>query len=147
MKYNSPFAGAHATACVAAAVISLGLAGEARAQMRVVVTPTAALAGGMIPNAGVEAGMLRQAYGLLATANHDYNGNRAKAMREVEAAAKHLGVSLRGDGKVREFQGASDAQLRSAQALLVQASAGLTGRGLVNIRQAVAHLNIALAIR
>jgi hypothetical protein len=91
--------------------------------------------------------MLRQAYGLLATADHDYNGNRAKAMKSIEAAAKQFGISLKGDGKVREPQATSDAQLHSAQALLVQASAGLTGSGLKHIQQAIQHLKVALAIR
>ncbi len=68
-------------------------------------------------------------------------------MKSIEAAAKQLGISLSGDGKVREQQGASDTQLRSAQALLAQASAGLGGPGLKHIQQAIQHLNVALAVR
>ena len=68
-------------------------------------------------------------------------------MKQIEAAARLLGVNLRGDGKGHEAQGTSDAQLRSAQALLVQAGGGLTGRGLTHVQLAVRQLNIALAIR
>ena len=94
-----------------------------------------------------EAGMLREAYGLLSVADHDYKGHRIKAMKEIEVAAKHLGISLRGDGKGHERQGTSDAQLRAAAALLQQAGGGLRGHGLEHIKLACEQLNVALAIR
>jgi hypothetical protein len=146
MKTRLSKTGLRAFACAASALISLGLAGEPKAQGGVIIAPTP-VAQGTILNASAEAGMLRQAYGLLATADHDYKGNRVKAMKSLEAAAKQLGISLSGDGKVREPQGASDAQLRSAQTLLAQASAGLSGAGLKHIQQAIQHLNVALAIQ
>jgi hypothetical protein len=147
MKSNFSIAALRATAWTAAAFLLPGLAGAAMAPKGVHVTPVVAVQGTTIPNAGAEAALLQQAYGLLATADHDYNGNRIKAMKEIEAAAKILGVSLHGDGKVREAQGASDAQLRSARDLLVKAANGLMGRELLRIERAISHLNIALAIR
>jgi hypothetical protein len=39
-------------------------------------------------------------------------------LKQIEAAAKLLGVNVRGDGKGHENQGVSDAQLRTAQGLL-----------------------------
>ena len=146
MKSNCIFTGLRATAWMAA-FLSLGLAVEAMAVKSVHATPVIAVQGGGIPNAAGEAGLLQQAYGLLATADHDYNGNRIRAMKEIEAAAKVLGVNLRGDGKVREAQGQSDAQLRNAHELLAQAANGLMGRELLRINRAINHLNIALAIR
>jgi hypothetical protein len=56
-------------------------------------------------------------------------------------------VNVRGDDKNREPQGLSDAQLRSAQALLVQASAGLAGKPLRHVNQAIKHIALALAIK
>jgi hypothetical protein len=131
-------------AWVLAAILSLTLAGEARAQNGV---SKASAAKETIANDSAEAGLLRQAYALLSVADHDYKGHRVRAMKQIEAAGKVLGISLRGDGKVHEPQGTSDAQLRSAEALLQQASAGLRGRGLKHIQQACEQLNVALAIR
>jgi len=69
-------------------------------------------------------------------------------MKQIEVAAQHLGITLRGDGKGHETQATSDAQLRNAQALLVQASGGLKpGQGLAHVKLAIAQLNVALAIR
>jgi hypothetical protein len=147
MKTDFSIAGLRATAWASAAFFSLTLAGEAKAQNSVLVTPAAVAQGGAIANPAAGAAALQQAYGLLATADHDYNGHRARAMKQIEAAAKLLGVNLHGDGKVREAQGASDAQLRSAQAILVQAASGWKGLGLAHVQQAVKQLNIALAIR
>jgi hypothetical protein len=147
MKINSSIPGLRVTAWAVAASISLSLAGEAKAQNAARLAAAAQAQSQMIANNSAEAGLLREAYGLLAAADHDYKGNRAKAMRQIEIAAKQLGVNLHGDGKVREPQTNSDAQLRSAEALLVQASPGLSGQGLAHIKLAVEHLNVALAIR
>jgi hypothetical protein len=148
MKSFFPIIGLRATACVAAAFLSLSLAGEARAQKGAPLAPAAKAQSETIPNDGTEAGLLRQAYGLLSVANHDYQGHRARAMKQIEVAAQHLGVNLRGDGKGHEGQATSDAQLRNAQALLVQASGGLkAGQGLAHVKLAIAQLNTALAIR
>jgi hypothetical protein len=91
--------------------------------------------------------LLRQAYTALAQADHDYKGHRIKAMHHIEAAGKSLGVAVRGDGKGHEKQGESDAQLRTAQGLLQQASAGLSGKPLRLVNKALAELSTALSIK
>ena len=131
-------------AWVLTAFLALTLAGEARAQKGGALAPSAKET---IRNDSAEAGLLRQAYAMLSVADHDYKGHRILAMKQIEAAAKVLGVNLRGDGKGHEPQGASDTQLRNAAALLQQASAGLRGHGLEHIKLADEQLNIALAIR
>ena len=92
-------------------------------------------------------GLLDQAYALLSSADHDYKGHRMHAMRCIKAAARELGSPLRGEGKGGENQGTSDSQLRSAQSLLQQAAAGLTGRPLKHVSEAIQQLNIALTIK
>jgi hypothetical protein len=102
-------------------------------------------------NDSAEAGMLRRAYHILATGDHDYKGHRAKAMRAVEAAAKLLGTNIRGDDKDREPQPLSDAQLRSAQGLLqnVLGAAEVKNQKRVtkHLNEAINQINIALSIR
>jgi len=148
MKSFFPIVGLRATAWVVAAFLSLSLAGEARAQKGSLPAPAPKAQAGTISNDSTEAGLLRQAYGLLSLADHDYQGHRARAMKQIEVAAKHLGVALRGDGKGHEAQATSDAQLRSAQSLLAQASNGLKpGQGLAHVKLAITQLNVALAIR
>jgi hypothetical protein len=93
------------------------------------------------------AGLLNQASGELAAANHDYKGHRAGAMRHVEEAARMLGVNLHGDGRIRENQVVSDAHLRNAQALLNEAGSGLAGKSLRHVVAAERQISIALSIR
>jgi len=93
------------------------------------------------------AGLLVQAYTTLERADHDYKGHRHAAMKQIEAAAKLLGVNVRGDGRGHEKQGVSDAQLRAAQALLEQARPGLSGKPLVHVNKALRQLSIALSIK
>ena len=93
------------------------------------------------------AGLLVQAYNTLEQADHDYKGHRRAAMKQIEAAAKLLGVKVRGDGKAHEPQGVSDAQLRTAQGLLHQAQSGLSGKPLRHVNTALEQLSIALSIK
>ena len=93
------------------------------------------------------AGLLVQAYTTLEQADHDYKGHRKAAMKQIEAAAKLLGVKVRGDGKGHEKQGVSDAQLRTAQGLLQQAQSGLRGKSLGHVNKALQQLSIALSIK
>src|SRR5438045_2969703 len=58
---------------------------------------------------------LRVAYGVLYTANHNYNGHRVRAMKEIRNAAAQLGVELAGDGSGHEKQDVSDEGFRLAQ--------------------------------
>jgi hypothetical protein len=93
------------------------------------------------------AGLLVRAYTTLEQADHDYKGHRKAAMKQIEAAAKLLGVKVRGDGKGHEKQGVSDAQLRTAQGLLQQAQSGLRGKSLGHVNKALQQLSIALSIK
>ena len=98
-----------------------------------------------------EAGMLQNAYLILATGNHDYQGHRVKAMHQIEAAAKLLGMNLSGDAKDKQPQPLSDAKLREAQGLLqsVLASSEVQNQKRVtkHINHAINQINIALSIR
>lgn len=91
--------------------------------------------------------VLREAYFTLAAADHDYKGHRAAAMKQIEQAVKLLGGDVKGDGKNRERQGASDAQLRAAQNLLHQASPGLSGAPAKHVDQAIKQISTALSIK
>ena len=98
-----------------------------------------------------EAGMLQNAYLILATGDHDYKGHRMKAMHQIEAAAKLLGMNLSGDAKNRQPQPLSDAKLREAQGLLqsVLAASDVKSQKRVtkHITEAIDQINIALSIR
>jgi len=98
-----------------------------------------------------EAGMLQNAYLILATGDHDYKGHRVKAMKQIEAAAKLLGVTLSGDAKDKQPQPLSDAKLREAQGLLqnVLGAAEVKNQERVtkHITNAINQINIALSIR
>jgi len=91
--------------------------------------------------------LLDDAYATLAHANHDYKGHRAKAMKQIELAVQELGGKISGKGKGHEPQGTSAAQLRAAQGLLQQASAGLSRKELKHVQAAIAQINTALAIK
>jgi hypothetical protein len=99
-------------------------------------------------NSPAAVGLLTQAYTALYSADHDYNGNRVRAMKQIEIAAKILGVTLSGDGRVKEQQVASDQQLHTAQGLLQQAlAAGLRPKPQEHVEKAIAFLNTALSIK
>ena len=78
---------------------------------------------------------------------HDYKGHRVEAMKQIEAAAKVLGVNLHGDGRGHEKQGVSDEQLRSARGMLEQARPGLKGKALKHVDRAISQVNTALKIK
>jgi len=102
-------------------------------------------------NDSAEADLLRQAYDILETGDHDYQGHRIKAMHEIRAAAKHLGVTLRGDEKDKVKQALSDERLRAARTLLEQVkisdSAKSQRRIVWRIEAAIGEINTALSIR
>ena len=110
-------------------------------------------AGGVVVefNNSAEAGMLRRAYKILATGDHDYDGHRVKAMHAVEAAAKGLGFDLWGDDHDRTTQALSDDRLVEAKGLIAQArgAASLKGQKKVDrhLNEAIRQLNVALNIR
>ena len=63
------------------------------------------------------------------------------------AALGEIGAKVSGKGRNHEPQGTSDAQLRAAQGLLRQASAGLSGKALKHVDNAIAQINDGLSIR
>jgi hypothetical protein len=139
--------GRSATACLLAATLFAAFTTTLPAQPARPRPAAARAAKLRLADDSAEANLLRQAYSLLASADHDYDGRRAKAMKEVSSAAKSLGVKLRGDGKVREDQATSDEQLRAAKASLEQVVTVVGGVGLNHIQSAIEHLNVALNIR
>lgn len=119
-----------------------------------VLSRTPAGEGGFQPVAfrdSTEAKLLRDAYRILATGDHDYAGHRVKAMHSVEAAAKLLGMDMAGDLKDRSPQPLSDARLREAQGLISQVlgSADVKGQERVvkHLNEAVRQIDVALHAR
>lgn len=92
-------------------------------------------------------GLLDHAYGLLASADHDYDGHRVRAMHKIEEAARALGSKLSGGGKGDEKQGTSDSQLHNAQSLLQQAVGEIKGKAHHHVEEAINQLNIALKVK
>lgn len=99
-----------------------------------------------------EAGMLRRSYWILNWADKDYKGHRARAMKEIKAAAALLGVDLNaGEDKAHEKQAWSDDRLRTADDLLshVLNAAEVKGQPKISahVSEAMNQLSIALSIR
>jgi hypothetical protein len=94
---------------------------------------------------------LRGAYKVLSVADHDYKGHRVKAMHAIEAACDLMGCDIRGDGKGREKQTVSDAQLRQAQSMVEQARQSVAShhRDAVarHLEEAVKEIATALSIK
>ena len=91
--------------------------------------------------------LLDDAYATLAQAKHDYKGHRVRAMKQIEAALGEMGVKITSNGRNHEPQGTSDAQMRAAESLLQQASAGLSGKALKHVNAAITQINDGLAIK
>ncbi len=106
---------------------------------------------------------LRSAHKLLAEADRDYDGHRAKAAEEVHKALKDLGYEHKKGAKtaakkaanakeppVHEPQATSDAQLRQALDILKAALPRLEGKhpkAAANVTAAIAEIKTALAIK
>jgi hypothetical protein len=94
---------------------------------------------------------LTQAYSTLASADHDYQGHRVKAMEAIKKAAKLMGQKITGEGKVKEPQALSDAQLRGVQSTLQKVKSSVGGRRqqrvVQHINDALQHLSVALSIK
>jgi hypothetical protein len=93
------------------------------------------------------ANLLQQAYGELASADHDYKGHRVAAMKKLEAAGKVLGIKLQGNTREHEKQGISDEHLKTAQSLLQEAASGLSGKALKRVETAEKEISIALRVK
>jgi len=98
-------------------------------------------------NSAASVGLLNQAYAALSVADHDYQGHRVRAMKNIEDAAKELGVTLQGVGKGHEQQVVSDQQLHTAQSFLQQALPGLPQKASKHVNRALEQISIALAIK
>jgi hypothetical protein len=100
---------------------------------------------------GTEADVLRRAYRILATGDHDYKGHRVRAMHAVEAAGKLLDMDLAGDLKDRTPQPLSDDKLREAQGLITEvlgaAEVKDQKRITKHLHEAVNQINTALSVR
>jgi hypothetical protein len=136
-KFLSSLGGAALLAAVISLTTNLRAATPAQ-------TPTAvASEGSDLPLLRVqssEVATLRQAYGILAVADHDYKGHRVKAMKAIEAACKLLGTDISGDGKGKEKQAISDDQLKQVLSTVQQVAASI---GPTQPKVA-AHLNVAV---
>jgi hypothetical protein len=116
--------------------------------------------------------LMKQALTLLEKADHDYEGHRAVAIKEIRGILHALanptngqanstpgvrqppnGLPRVGRNKQRpprnpqEPQAASDALMNQAQELLVQASGGLTDIPLQRLNEAIAQIHTALQLR
>src|SRR5437660_6428160 len=109
-----------------------------------------------------EVAALRKAYFLLAEANHDYDGHRAKAMGHVKHAVELLegGKDLyvqwekekaKRTPRLHEPQSWSDAQLRQAAGVLQELAKGMAQakqqRVHEHVEKAAAQIGVALQIR
>jgi hypothetical protein len=98
-----------------------------------------------------EAKMLRDAYVILATGDHDYSGHRVNAMQQVRAAADQLGLDVSGDGVGGKPLVLSNDKLREAKSLIVQVldSSEVKGEAPVanHLRFAIREINTALGIK
>lgn len=98
-----------------------------------------------------EARALTGAYLILATGDHDYKGHRVKAMHQLEAAGKLLGMDLRGDARDRQPQVLSDDKLREARGMLetVLGAAGVKDQPRISkhVTEAINQINVALSLR
>jgi hypothetical protein len=105
----------------------------------------------LIADKADELSTLEQAYVILARADKDYDGHRAKAMKQIKEASKLMGVKFHGEGKGHERQSVSDAQLREAQAMLEKTSGELQAnkqeRPLKHVNAAIREVSEALRVR
>ncbi len=90
--------------------------------------------------------LLREAYSTLSLGNHVYDGHRRDAMHQVDRAAHQLGADFSGDGKGREPQIISDAQLLAVKLSLEKGRGQFTGEALTHVDQAIKQLATALSL-
>jgi hypothetical protein len=94
---------------------------------------------------------LTQAYSTLASADHDYQGHRVKAMQAIKKASRLMGHKITGEGHAKEPQSLSDAQLRSVQGMLQKVRGTVSGGKqqmvVQHLNEAIHHLSVALSIK
>jgi hypothetical protein len=88
-----------------------------------------------------EASLLTQAYDTLAKADHDYDGHRKKAMKDITAACDDLGQGIGATGGRKERQHVSDDELRAAQRIVERVRDNAMDR---NQHKVVTHLDDAI---
>lgn len=135
---------------VLAALVALGLAAQATSTNTAAKPAKKGVVRGAYGLAGINHsgdGLLIDAYHHLESADHDYKGHRIRAMRQIEAAARLMGVNLHGDGHDHEKQGVSDEHLRNAESLLESAAGHLAGKPLHHVREALNQLTVALKVK
>ena len=148
---------AYSTLRIVALVTALACGASARATA---VSPALVLSGPGVSEGGIqviafrdsaEAEILRRAYRILATGDHDYDGHRVRAMHAVEEAGRLLGMDLDGDLKDRTPQRLSDDKLREAEGFInqVRGAAEVKDQKRIvrHLNEAVKQINIALRIR
>lgn len=96
---------------------------------------------------GASNSLLSQAYAVLAVADRSYHGHRVRAMRHIAAAAKEFGITLQGNGRVREQRVVSDEQLITAQHILQQALPTMPPKAKEHVEKALEELSIALSLK
>src|SRR5262249_28174600 len=89
-----------------------------------------------------EAMFLKEAYILMAMANHDYQGHRAKAMHQVEAAVKILDGSIMKNGTNGQKVVAHQQDIDAAQAAFIAKH-----QGKVHEPQALSDLQMKQALQ
>ena len=92
-------------------------------------------------------GLLDDAYATQSQGNHDYQGHRVLAMKQIDKAIRELGGRISGHGHGHEPQGTSDAQLAAARDLIQQACPGLSKKSLRHANMALQQINVALTIK
>jgi hypothetical protein len=81
------------------------------------------------------------AYRLVKGADHDYDGHRVAALKELQIAGEKLGLTLEGEGVKEEAQWKSDRRMREARRILKEARDKLEAR---DRDRAAEHVDIAL---
>jgi hypothetical protein len=94
---------------------------------------------------------LRKAYSTLSRADHDYDGHRVAAMKDIAEAASALGTDLSGEGAGGEPQTLSDLQIRSVQMMLQgvgrKTPAGEKRESIIGpVHSAIRELTLALQL-
>jgi hypothetical protein len=79
------------------------------------------------------------AYRLMKGADHDYDGHREAAMKEVRSAGDKLGLTLEGEGVKEERQWKSDRRMKEARRLLREARDKLEARDRDRVADELDH--------
>ncbi len=149
---------------VSIAVFLAGLALESSTLVQANAATTPATAASQNTAHAQVIAALRAAHRLLANADHDYYGHRARAAEEVHKALKDLGFrhhsttattgsvpKKTSQPAVHEAQAASDVQLRQAQGILqgvaTQLNATRHPKATANIQAAIREINTALSLK